>query len=213
MKTFRVSIDGTWSAQDFADLFSALNYLYSVFAAIEAERESKGELDYYLWEYFKFYPYGPMPERAWRRMTRAVMLARGSSTRLLDTEMLRAPWRALDPEEQLRVKRCSYASPGGVDLAGLGQATGHLKDVVVKLIDVKVTARERELRNQILEEDRRAAALRNMREEIAILKELGYSEVEIRKILSASRPAIESLASLAEAGKITHVSDEGGDEG
>ncbi len=101
------------------------------------------------------------------------------------------------------VRCCTYASPGVTDFTGLGQALGHLKDVIIKLIDVKTASRERNIRNQILEEELQATALRSVREKIAILKELGYTEADLRSIVAALSPSVLTLEKFVDRGMIT----------
>jgi hypothetical protein len=207
MNTFRVEIAGDWSAEDFASFFSSIAYVYSLFAVISIEREGEKDIDPYLSDYPWLYPYGPLPGRARRRLARLFVRAQRGSAPLSDSEFLKNPSVALTPEEHLRVKRCEYASPGGIDLAGIGQTVGHVKDFILKMVELRTTARERQLKDQILEQDLKAAALRNLREEIAVLKDLGYSEAEVRKIVTASRPAVEALVNLTERKQITYASE------
>src|SRR4051812_21075906 len=46
----------------------------------------------------------------------------------------------------LRVVRLQYASPGVQDLAGIGVIVGHIKDLVLRLIDLATSRKERRLK-------------------------------------------------------------------
>ena len=206
MTTIRVNIQGTWTAQDFAEYFSALNHIYSILAITEIERDS----DYI--EEFDFIFHKMMRSR--RRFRHWLAFQRSTAPglyRLLDASNVGGSFEVLEGAERLRVKRLEFASPGHTDLSGLGTAMGHFKDIVIKLIDVCFGRKERNIKNNILEEDLKAAVMRNIREQISILKDLGYSEAEIRTIVASANPSIEKLIELTNRGLITSVSENSND--
>ncbi len=207
MTTVRFHINGNWTAQDFTEYFASLNHIYSVLAVVEIERESAREWERHL-EDFDFMLHKMMRTskrfRHWLTFQRSLT---PGPLHLLDASDLERSFAVLESGERLQVRRLQFASPGNTDLSGLGQAMGHVKDIVIKLIDVQVCSNERKIKNEILEEERRSAALRNLREQIAILKDLGYSESEVRAIVASSNPAIEKLLSLINRGLLTGVSD------
>lgn len=207
MKTLRFHIEGTWTAQDFTDYFASMNHVYSVLAIVDIERDSARDWEQYI-EEFDFMFHKMM--RSSKRLRHWLVFQRSTTPgplRLLDASNMERSFSVLEDAERLRVRRLHFASPGYTDLSGLGQAMGHVKDIVTKLIDVRVGADERRIKNEILEEDRRSAALRNLREQISILKELGYSEAEIRAIVASSNPAVEKLIQLTNRGMITAVTE------
>jgi hypothetical protein len=207
MKRIRVKIDGEWSVEDFAQFFSSTGYLYAIFAAVDLETELKPKLDpYFDLPHFLSYA-GALPSSARRRFAHALVRAQAGSISLASPEFLKAPASSLMPDEYLKVRRCFYASPGGIDLVGIGQAVGHVKDLILKMVDLKTTGADRELKTQILEQDLKAAGLKNLRDEIGILKELGYAESDIRRMIAASRPAVGSLANLADQGQLTFIEE------
>jgi hypothetical protein len=211
MTTIRVNIQGTWSAQDFAEYFSALNHIYSILAITEIERDSAQDFEHYI-EEFDFMFHKMM--RSSRRFRHWLAFQRSTAPglhRLLDASNVSGSFEVLEGSERLHVKRLEFASPGHTDLSGLGTAMGHVKDIVIKLIDVCVGRKERNINNNILEEDHKAAVMRNLREQISILKELGYSEAEIRTIVASANPAIEKLIQLTNRGLITAVTERAND--
>lgn len=207
MKTLRFHIDGTWTAQDFVDYFVSMNYIYSVLAVVDIERDSASEWEHHLEEFdFMFHKMMPSSRkfRHWLAFQRSVA---PGPLHLLDASNLDRSFTVLEDSERLQVRRLQFASPGHTDLSGLGQAMGHVKDIVSKLIDVRVNAEERKIRNEILEEERHSAALRNLREQISILKELGYSEAEVRAIVASLDPAVEKLVQLTNRRMLTAVTE------
>ena len=207
MKTFRFCIQGSWTAQDFTDYFSALDHLYSVLAIVEIERDSARDWEHYVEEFDLMFHKMLRSSRRFRHWLAFQRSTAPAFHRLLDVEDITRSFGVLESSERLKVRRLEFASPGHTDLSGLGQAMGHVKDIVAKLIDVRVGSEERQIKNEILEEDRKAAALRNLREQISILKELGYTEVEIRAIVASSNPAVEKLVQLTSRGLITSVTE------
>jgi hypothetical protein len=207
MATLRFHIEGNWTAQDFSDYFASLNHIYSVLAVVEIERQSAHEWEHNLEDFdYMFHKMMRSSKRFRHWLTFQRSLATGP-IHLLDAGNLERSFAVLEKNERLQVRRLRFASPGNSDLSGIGQAMGHVKDIVLKLIDVRVCNDERNIKNQILEEERQAAALKNLREKISILKDLGYTESEMRAIIASSDPAIEKLTALINRGLLTGVSD------
>ena len=50
---------------------------------------------------------------------------------VLDEAQLSRLSQLLEPEERLKVRCISYASPGATDLAGIGTVIGHIKDFIL----------------------------------------------------------------------------------
>jgi hypothetical protein len=202
--SLRIEIDGSWSAEDFARMFASVNDIYSVFALVKVERDSAEEMERYFREFEEYYPFPlrRLPRRLRGRFALQQSMFGVSLTKLIDGANLARSFESLENDERLMVRRCTYASPGVTDFTGLGQALGHLKDVIIKLIDVKTASRERNIRNQILEEELQAAALKNVREKIAILKELGYTEADLRSTVAALSPSVLTLEKFVDRGMI-----------
>src|SRR5262249_22484804 len=90
----------------------------------------------------------------------------------------------LYPQEKLEMKRIQYGSEGFKDFAGLGEIVGHIKDLILKLIENKSTKRQRELDNEKREIENQQLRIQNAREFIALAKECGYSEFEMRSLVN-----------------------------
>jgi len=200
----RIEIAGRWSAKDFADFYESLDALYSVFAVVSVEYDSAREFERYYRDLLDFYP-GAKGSRRYRYFLGSQRGLPGGHTPI-DPSKFREAAAFLDEDERLTVRRCEYASPGASDFTGIGQALGHVKDVVLKCIDIHVSRDERKIKNQILEQERDAAALKNVRERLSVLKELGYSDSHCRQILAEVSPAVAKLEALAQRGLITDAS-------
>lgn len=201
----RIEIAGRWSAKDFADYYESLDALYSLFAVVTIEQDSAHEFERFYRDFLEFYP-GPKMPRRYRYFLGMQRGLGGMGHTPIDASKFRDAAALLDADERLSVRRCEYASPGATDFTGIGQALGHLKDVVLKCIDVWVNHDERKIKNQILEQERDAAALKNVRERLSVLKELGYSDSQCRQILAEVSPAVAKLEALAQRGLITNAS-------
>ena len=94
---------------------------------------------------------------------------------------------------------------GLTDFAGVAATLGHVKDLLVKIIDLFATRRDRQLNTGLLEEQLRAAQLKNVREQLALLEHAGFSQLQRKAILLELTPAIDGLEGLAERGLITHA--------
>jgi HAMP domain-containing protein len=85
----------------------------------------------------------------------------------------------------------------------MGEIVGHVKDLLLRLIDHWSTRRQRALEN-----DRRSLENQQLQVEIAkqfvgLAKELGYSKRELRQVVALVVHEQEPLVWLIAAGKIT----------
>ncbi|MEO7560348.1 MAG: hypothetical protein ABIT23_08865 [Nitrosospira sp.] len=113
----------------------------------------------------------------------------------------------LQPDERLQVRAVRYGSEGFKDFWGVGTSIGHLKDLVIKLIEVGTGWRRRKLESDTIEIDNEAKRLKNAREYVQFAKELGYTEVEIRQMISWSDKRQLVLIGLAQDGKLIGVDE------
>ena len=113
------------------------------------------------------------------------------------------------PDHELRVLKIQYGSPGAGDLLGLGKIVEQVKDAIFKWVDRKDTKEQRALENdeQGLRND--GLRIKNAREFVALNKDLGLTEEQIRPLVA---PLIAEVTSrqetawrLIEEGKITSV--------
>lgn len=120
----RLEIDGKWEPEDFIEVLTGVESLYCKAALI---RRFPYEGPFYWFD--RQYSSASFEDQL--DQTNNWLLARARAT-------ARAEYR-------MRVARISYASPGGVDLAGLGQACNAAKGIIDSLIKFFT---ERELRLQ-----------------------------------------------------------------
>jgi hypothetical protein len=105
------------------------------------------------------------------------------------------PWPPFRPHaEPLQIERIQYASPGLVDVAGIGKVVEQLRLFLEKLIDLKAKRKREDLENEALEEDIKAKRMENARSFIRLVgesRELNLGEEDVDALLC---PASRNLA-------------------
>lgn len=206
VQVLRLNMDGRWLADELGSYVSDLAALYDLRMVLELMREDQLDWEHYFDELWHF---GPMRRQFKRRFLRRQMFPMPFlplSSAQIDVTQLSALREYLEPSERLEIRRLNYASPGVSDLAGVGAIVGHVKDFVVKLIDRHDTRRQRDLN------DERAAAeidrirLENARNFVALGKDLGYSETEMRKLVAHVDEKQDTLVRLIDQKKLTGAS-------
>src|SRR5208283_3702640 len=206
IEVMRIEMDGRWSAAEFGQALINISDLYDIRLFLELLREDQRDLERF---YEEFMHFGPFRHRWRRRFWGAAPWGPGPSLGmlpLLDETQLSHLRRLFEPEERLEVRRVSYASPGLADLAGIGAVVGHVKDLVIKLVDRRDTQRQRELSDEraALENDR--IRLENARNFVALGRDLGYSDRELRLLVAQVDKKQEPLVRLIEQQKLRGVS-------
>ncbi len=91
----------------------------------------------------------------------------------------------LEPEERLVVQRVLYGSPGIKDLVGVGEIVGHVKDLLVRLIEHWSTRRQRSLENERRELENQQLQVEIAKQFVGLARELGYTKKEMRQLVSS----------------------------
>lgn len=202
----RLELEGRWSADDLGWVLISLSDLYDLRLFLELLDE-----DNRAWErILEGLGEAPPLRHRWRRIRTLGHLQRaqgfGGAPPILDEQQLSQLSRLFEPEERLAVRQIRYASPGFSDLAGIGTVVGHVKDLIVKLIERHDSRRQRELMDDriALENDR--LRLENARRFVALGKELGYSDTELRLLAAYVDKKQEPLIRLIDQGKLRGAS-------
>ena len=217
--SFEVQISGNWSAADFSFFFDACRRLYlslivpaAIQSAIAKRAATLGD------------PAAPgeVPQLnltvATRFSDREVMQVLPEyehTANLTDRDLSQLVTQfglinatdyllRLDP---IRARRVEFASPGVTDLAGIAQGLAHVKDLVVKCIDVHTSKRERELRNSILEQQLESEVLKNVRAKLEVLQSLGLPESVCIQAIADVLPAVATIQRLVERQQITGATE------
>lgn len=97
-QTFRIKIDGRWTALEMAESHLAIRELYNIYLWIGAVHYKQSKL-----AASEMYPPALPPD--------------------------------LSARIELSVRQIQYASPGFKDLAGIGEVVGHIRDLIIHLIE------------------------------------------------------------------------------
>lgn len=196
-RILRIGIDDRWEASEFAASLNALDRLYCLRLGLTLEMEELRELR-------EFYFDAPFPIRHslryLRRLTkqspallygdRGPLVSRGRVSPLALEQ--------LEPEERLVVRRVLYGSPGIKDLAGIGEIIGHVKDLLIRLIEYWSTRRQRKLENERRELENKQLQVEVAKQFVGLAQELGYTKREMRQLVVAvvneQRPLVQLIA-------------------
>jgi hypothetical protein len=204
----RIEMDGRWSADDLGHAFVSLSDLYDLRLFLESLREDQRDLQHFYEELIHFPPF----RHRWKRQFSPwgtipwVPGFGGGLPPTLDEAQLSRLWRLFEPEERLEVRSVRYASPGSADLAGLGAVVGHIKDFVFKLIDRRDSRRQRELGDERAALENERIRLENARTFVALARDLGYADTDVRLLVAYVDRKQEPLVRLIEQQKIRGVS-------
>jgi len=204
-QTLRIGIDGRWEATEFATSFTALDRLYTLRFGLAIEQEELRDLrDFYLEAPFPPLPLSKRYLRRWATVAPPTLL-HAERTTLVSAAGITAASALLEPDERLVVQRIIYGSPGIKDLAGVGEIVGHVKDLLVHLIDHCSTRRQRNLENERMELENQQLQVEIAKQFVGLAQDLGYSKREMRQLVATAMHEQKPLVGLIAAGKITSV--------
>ncbi len=204
-QVLRVGIDGEWEAAEFATSLNAMDRLYTLRFALALELDELRELrDFYMGAPFRPFHGSLKSLRAWARLAPPSILRSGRAPLLGRAHgQVAAASELLEPAERLIVQRVLYGSPGIKDLAGIGEIVGHVKELLVRLIEHWSTRRQRTLENERRELENQQLQVEIAKQFVGLAQELGYTKKETRQLVSAVVLEQKPLIRLVAAGKIT----------
>ncbi|MBT9137328.1 MAG: hypothetical protein DDT34_02418 [Firmicutes bacterium] len=197
----RLNIDGRWTATDMSLCFQATSDLYALRTALTLLEDDWQEAQYFFERFYLRRGPSRIPPFMFRRLGGAQFFPNAAAGLQSPDQLV----ELLGPEERLQVQAVQYGSEGFKDFTGIGTAIGHLKDLVIKLIDIGVGRNRRAIEEEGLKLDNEAKRLKNAREYLALAKEVGCSEPEIRQMVLWSDKRQVTLVNLAEQGKLIGV--------
>ncbi len=206
IQILRLEMEGRWYADEFGSAACAVSDLYNLRFCLELVSEDLRE-----WEnlYDELLHFPPFRQRLRRKLMRHQLMP-GPFLPLtslpFDISQLSRLRDYLEPDERLEIRRLDYASPGVSDLAGIGVIVGHVKDFVHKLIDRRDTQRQRDLNDEKLAVEIEHMRIENARNFVALGRDLGFSNAEIRKLVAHVDDKQEILIKLVDQRKLTGVS-------
>jgi hypothetical protein len=196
----RIRIEGSWTAGEMAESLTCFRDLYNIRLVLQVIYEDYHQSD----DFYELYRLRRNSPRLARRLTPAILSALRNDY-YHDTSVLLHATRFVFAEEELKVRRIEYASPGYKDLAGFGEIVGHVKDFTLRIIEHFNSRRRRELLDEEQELKNQALRIRNAREYVGLARECGYDETELRRIIRYVDDKQEPLIRLVSEGKIQNV--------
>lgn len=203
-QVLRIGIDGRWEVAEFADALNALDRLYSLRLAINLEIDELRELrDFYLEGPFPPFPHSWRAVRLWAKLAPPSAFRLNRSPLFTSEGAVQSASELLEPEERLVVRRISYGSPGIKDLVGLGEIVGHVKDLLIRIIDHCSTRRQRALENERRVLENRQLQVEIAKEFVGLAQQLGYTKREMHELVASVVKEQAPLVRLVSVGKIT----------
>lgn len=195
----RISIDGSWDVQDFSAFYIAFEELYKFeFVCYEAETLAKYIVEYKIpisskEELLKNY-YDWLPSH----LQTILKFNKFESKRHLNNiSGLLSPFVYNRKEIFFDytipvILKTQYASPGFTDLLGLGNLLKEIKELIFYYIPNKADKEKAEILKQ-----------EKISRQISNLKEMGFSDLEIRELILNKDKNLQIIQSLVKEGKIT----------
>ncbi len=206
IEIIRLEMEGRWYAEELGSAVYAIADLYNLRLFLELMYEDQRDWEYFFDELMHFPPF----RRKWKRRLMRQQFMFGPLVPLtsipFDVAQLSRLNEYLEPDERLEVRRLNYASPGASDLAGIGAIVGHVKDFVFKLIDRHDTRRQRELSDERAAVEIERLRIENARNFVALGRDLGLSDADMRKLAAHVDEKQEVLIRLVDQRKLTGVS-------
>lgn len=189
LQKLRINLDLKWTTREFHLFFKSIENLYGLyfgyFEGLKILEERNSSSTSYAHEH-----HTPMFHFVVRNsMLRSFYNQEG----IFETEEypshLKGGWR-----ENLVVSTVQYSSPGFTDFVGLSGVIGHLKEILMHYIPNKVTKEEVRIKEQ-----------ERIKLQIENLKQMGFTPIEIQKIILLEAMSLDKIKYLMQEGLITSI--------
>lgn len=127
---------------------------------------------------------------------------RGRIRRMRDIE--RPPY---DDKYKLKLIRFQYASPGIVDIGGVGKIVEQIKDLLLELLKMFHLRKQNKYEHNHRHLQQLAEELSVGKEIYHTLREMGYRESDLGKIWEYDFKKLKSISDLIEKGKIQRIEE------
>jgi hypothetical protein len=225
IQTMRIVIDGEWTATEMAQSFRALDDLYNFRVFIRSDMPHR----FYkrLGRRFPFPPeffleeFGPLLlfDKMFPLVGSPEVPGEGRDLLYAMMVMLQAVREDDSSVSALEVRAVKYVSEGFKDFAGIGEIVGHVKDFVLRLIEIFITRKHREelceqarleneerrRRMEQLDVEIQKQKLENISQYVQIMRDAGFSKVAVKRAMQAIDLRADILGTLIESGKIKAI--------
>ncbi len=216
----RVYTEGQVHLDDHLEMLNALNDAYTTWCKMyvwteSARRDEPFEVGFtsehprfrYL-ERWLSRRFGSRLDQNYEELASLILAARWRETATSLTEAISL--QVIDPRNRPILHRCELASPGSIDIAGIGAVLAVIKDWIANRGLRKAQERETNARARLTEAEATARELDNLEHEVRLARDfrsialdLGFSPTEVRGILTGQMPlALKPLNSIIDRGQI-----------
>lgn len=206
----RISLNQKWSNVDFINLLTAIQNIYELYILSE-EINSIKNLE-------RFYESNPRKasliitylEQNFMHSDSPMMIRDETETNIYtNNDSLRLKFVI---KSELQIIRIKYASPGFADIGGFGAAIGHIKELILRIIDLFENRKSNKLDNDRKELDNDRKGIENdilridkTKKMVELLRDMNYPESKILKILETENNSIKALTNLVESKQIENA--------
>nr|WP_319397606.1 hypothetical protein [uncultured Carboxylicivirga sp.] len=202
--TLRIFIDERWTIDELSSFIDTLQYFNDILL-YRNRFPYRGRHDYY--DYDDEFEYNPLFYWINKYIDKDILVynygSRGGFKRI--KTYTKSPYA---PETRLKLIRFQYASPGIVDIAGIGKIIEQIKDLIIELFKLSHNYKENKYRRNDMHLEQLARELSVGREIYDTLRDIGYSESDLNRIWEFDLKKIKSISELIERGKIQKIEKE-----
>lgn len=199
----RISLNQKWSNVDFINFFTAIQNIYELYILGEEINSIKDFESLFQSDPIKASLIITYLEQNFMKSDSTMMISGKTETNLYtNNDSLRLKFLI---KNELQIVRISYASPGFADIGGFGAAIGHVKDLILRLIDFYENRKSNKLDNERKEIENDILRIDKTKKVLELLREINYPESKIIKILETENNSIKALKNLVESNQIENA--------
>jgi hypothetical protein len=197
--TMRIEIAGKWSAEEFGEFFSQISHLHNLAVFSSTPIEGHAFPPFGMWRLFRERSYGIDPFLAVQAdLEFEIQRQRLEVRRELERYLPSAAYA-------LRVTAIEFASPGHIDLLGIGKAVSELGTFITGIVDRIIQSEDRKLARDSAREDIRTKKLENAERLLNVAEKAGLGDEARQALLRDVLAADYFLEGKVLEGKVTDV--------
>lgn len=214
----RLQIDGAWSSQEFAELISDVEFLVRVRVHVfEGDNLLYSPIDPRFFEVINLL-YRTTIEAASPREAALARLQYAAIAQNVERFVIREgltlqALRAGGGEGgefdidyyQVDVRRVRFESPGFIDIGGFGKIAGHVKELILKAIDVAIYAKDRQITRDLAEQQVLSERIKNLEKFLDLSDKAGLDkETKVALMMELMRTG-DRFVKLTKSNKLTDI--------
>ncbi|MFC4269603.1 hypothetical protein [Polaribacter marinivivus] len=199
----RIRLNQKWSNVDFINLLTAVQNIYELYIINEEINSMKSSESFFNSNLNKSSLIITYLEQNFMNSESTMIIRDMNDTKVFtDNDFFRLKFFL---KKELQIIKIKYASPGFADFGGFGAAIGHLKDLLLKLIEVFENRKSNKINNERKEIENDILRIERSKKFIELLKDINYPESKIQKILETEDKSIMVLKNFVENRQIENA--------